>query len=184
MTALTFQLRADNPAGPQPMADLAVLVRRMTRGADRQAAFAELYGRLYGLVVDYAGWLLTEPGAADRAARGAFVQAWHRAHQYRSADGGVEGWILAITHSQIGEARRMVQQNPATGQRSSGRCSLPLDLWVDVCQTGSCYDEHVAGELAGLLTPTPPAPRTRRPALRPSIRRQVVRRTAYIDKLL
>jgi DNA-directed RNA polymerase specialized sigma24 family protein len=183
MTALIFQPLAKDPDGRQPAVDLGVLVRQMAKGTGRHVAFAELYERLYGLVVDYAGWLLPEPGAADRVARGTFVEAWHLAHRYRAAEGGVEGWILAIAHSRIGDTGRMRRQIVAP-RRPSVAYSLPVDQWIDDCRAEICHDEHLAVELVSLLTPRPPASAARRPAMRQSVRRQFVRRTASIDELL
>ncbi|GEM_PF-6991991 len=129
MTSLAFEAPEVGPGVRRPAADLDGLVQQMAKSQSRQAAFAELYRCLYGLVFDYAGWVLTEPGAAERVARGAFVEAWHRAPYYRASEGGVEGWILAIAHRRIGEAGRL---------RPELRTAT--------------YDEHITLELASLLT--------------------------------
>jgi hypothetical protein len=183
MTVLAFKLRGDCPVGPQPMADLGILVRQMAKGTGRQAAFRELYGRLYGLVFDYAGWVLADPEAADRVARGAFVEAWHRARYYRATEGGVEGWILAIAHSRIGEAGRMRRQIPAAAPHLPVAHPSPGDHSAGQCGTAGCHDEHIAVELAGLLMPRPISLRPRSAERGPRVSRRTVRRVPPTDEL-
>ncbi len=85
----------------------ADVMTRLARG--EEAALAELYDRLSGLVNALALRILRDPTEAEDVVQEVFVQAWRQADRFDPSRGRPEAWICTITRTRaLDRLRRRV----------------------------------------------------------------------------
>lgn len=75
---------------------LAHLLRRAGRGD--QAAFAELYDQLSGLVYGVVLRVVRDPSQSEEVTQEVFVEMWRLAARHDGARGSVRSWAATVSH--------------------------------------------------------------------------------------
>lgn len=91
-----------NPTGTTTAADPAIAALQQRFASGDEQALAEAYGRWARLVHTVALRSLGgDTHAAEEVTQAVFVSAWRSRHTYRPDQGGLSGWLLAITRRRI-----------------------------------------------------------------------------------
>lgn len=80
---------------PEPLE--VSLLRRVARGD--QAAFADLYDRLSGVLYSIASRILGDPKDAEDVLQDAFIQIWDKAGAFDPESGSPLGWAATLTRN-------------------------------------------------------------------------------------
>jgi RNA polymerase sigma-70 factor, ECF subfamily len=97
--------------------DLRDLIGRVAGGD--QAAFAELYDKLGGLVYGIVLRVLRNPALAEEVAQEVFVDVWTRAARFDSEKGSVRSWVGTIAHHRAVDRVRAEESSRARDQRDT-----------------------------------------------------------------
>lgn len=130
------RLAADAHADSQQLAEL--LGRLMLQD---QAALAELYDRLSGLVYATALRITRQVGLAEEVLQDTFWQIWRQAPRFDAGRGSAAAWVLTIARSRAVDGLRAAAKDPVQGQSQplgehaefrDAHAADPLDLLEEV----------------------------------------------------
>jgi len=103
-----MQPERDRPPVTSPSEDVRLMV--LVAGQDN-AAFAQLYARFSGPLLNLARSILRSPPAAEDVCQEVFQEIWKRAGEYRASLGTPFSWIMTIArHKAIDRLRFEVRQ--------------------------------------------------------------------------
>jgi RNA polymerase sigma-70 factor, ECF subfamily len=93
--------------------EIAILARI---GRGDEAALAELYDRLGGLVYSVAYRVLQNPALAEEVTQDTFLKVWNQAHTWDGARGRVTTWLATIARYTAIDRLRVEQRRDPKGQ--------------------------------------------------------------------
>lgn len=132
---------------------LAELLARAGRGD--QAAFAELYDELAGLVNGVVIKVVRDPAQSDEVTQEVFVELWRLAARYDRSRGSVRGWAATLAHRRAIDRVRSEQAARDRIDREVANISVPHDETADevLDEMGTSIDQRRVRRALDRLTP-------------------------------
>ncbi len=154
MTALVAVWMPQNPAHPwhhDPIvsigADPVSLMQRVQRGDD--AAFADLYDQLAGVVFGTVKRVLRDPAMSEEVTQEVFVELWRTAARFDPERASVSTWAITMARRRAVDRVRREQSQRDRIERSASQRPHEIDALDDMV-VASIDAERVGRALAEL----------------------------------
>lgn len=116
-----------------PVARLSEAFKRAGRGDD--AAFAEIYDALSGLVYGVILKVLRDPSMSEEVAQEVFVELWRLAPRFDAERGSPRAWAATIAHRRAVDRVRSEDARRRRDERELVVIDEPTDVVVDAVTT-------------------------------------------------
>ena len=137
-------------AGTGEVDVLTVLLQRAGRGDE--AAFAQLYDALAGLINATVRKVVRDPSQSDEVTQEVFIELWRLAPRFDESRGSVKSWSVTIAHRRAIDRVRSEQASRDRLDRESNKRVLDHDSVADEVET--TFEQARVRRALGRLTDT------------------------------